>query len=352
MRIGIVGLPNVGKSTVFNALTGGYAPSSNYPFCTIDPDVGIVEVPDRRLGELASFVNAKEKKYATVEFVDIAGLIEGASKGEGLGNKFLSHIRNVDVILHVVRCFEDTQISHPFPEIDPVRDIDIVNIELLVADLEALNNTITKMKKSNTKDKKVLEGIYEKLNQGKLIRNVPLTQDEKDILKGFQFLTLKPSVYLANIKEDNANSIMFAKQLEAKAEQDDCVTIRLSAKLDEEIAHLQDKEKEEYRKEFKVENSLKRLINVCYDTFGFITFYTIANEKATAWAIVKGANVEEAAGKIHSDMKRGFIKAEVILSSELLNFSSYEEAKSKGKVHIEGKNYIVNDEDVLYFKFH
>ncbi len=352
MKVGIVGLPNVGKSTVFNALTGEYALSSNYPFCTIDPNVGIVEVPDKRLEELAAFVKAKEKKYTTVEFVDIAGLIKGASKGEGLGNKFLFHIRNVDVILHVVRCFEDSQVSHPFPEIDPVRDINIVNMELLLADLEVLGNTIAKMKKSQTKDKETLERIGEKLNQGKFIRDVSLSPEEKDILKGFQFLTLKPAVYLANVKEDDDKSIVFAEQLEAKAEQDGCVAIRLSAKLDEEITHLADEEKEEYRKELKVEDGLKRLISVCYDTFGFINFYTIANEKAAAWAIMKGTTVEEAAGKIHSDIKKGFIKAEVVSFSELLELDSYEGARSKGKLRIEGKDYIVNDGDVLFFKFH
>ncbi len=302
--------------------------------------------------KLAAFVNAKEKKYATVEFVDIAGLIKGASKGEGLGNKFLSHIRNVDVILHIVRCFEDTQVSHPFAEIDPVRDIDIVNMELLLADLEVLNNAIAKMKKSDSKDKEILERVGEKLNQGKFIREVSLSPEEKDILKGFQFLTLKPVVYLANIKENDEKSVKFAKQLEAKAGQDGSVAIRLPAKLDEEIAHLSNEEREEYRKELKVENGLQGLINVCYDTFGFVTFYTIVNEKATAWAIIKGTTIEEAAGKIHSDMQKGFIKAEVISSSELLAFNSYAEAKSKSKPRIEGKDYIVNDGDVVHLKFH
>jgi GTP-binding protein YchF len=351
MKIGIVGLPNVGKSTVFNALTGEYAPSSNYPFCTIEPNVGVVDVPDERLEKLASFVNAREIKHATVEFLDIAGLIKGASEGEGLGNKFLSHIRNVDVILHVVRCFEDSQLSHPFLKIDPARDIDIINLELLLSDLQILNNAVAKMKKLGDKNRERLERIGEKLNQGQFIRNVPLSREEKDILKGFQFLTLKPAVYLANIKEDDEKSIMFAKNLEDKAKQDSCVAISLSSKLEEDIAHLSDEEKEEYRREFHKEKGLQKLVNVCYDTFGFVTFYTVVNEKATAWAVIKGTTAEEAAGKVHSDMKKGFIRAEVIPSSELLSFSSYEEAKNNGKLRSEGKNYIVNDGDVIYFKF-
>ena len=352
MKIGIVGLPNVGKSTVFNALTSGHAQCSNYPFCTIEPNVGRVEVPDEKLERLASFINAKEKKFTTVEFVDIAGLIKGASQGEGLGNKFLSHIRNVDVILQVVRCFEDAQVSHPLAEIDPVRDIDIVNTELMISDMEILNNAVTKAKKSNSKDAKTLEKIGEKLNQGEFIRNVSLTPEEKNILKNFQFLTLKPAVYVANVKENDEKSALLAKQLEQKAKKDGSAVIMLSAKLNEEVSRLADGEREEYRKEFNIEDSLKKLVNVCYDSFGFVTFYTIANEKTAAWAIMKGATAGQSAGKIHSDIEKGFIKVEVIPLSELLKFSSYEEAKTKGKVKIEGREYIVNDADVLYFKFH
>ena len=248
MKIGIVGLPNVGKSTVFNALTGEHAPSSNYPFCTIDPNVGMVEVPDERLDKIASFVNAKEKKYAVIEFVDIAGLIKGASEGEGLGNKFLSNIRNVDIILHVVRCFSDSQVSHPFPEINPARDVDIVNTELLLADLQVAGKTAEKLKNSEAELKALFDRIGRELNQGRFIKNVSLSRDEKDLLKGFQFLTIKPFVYLANIKENDERSVVLADSLGKKAKEDSCEMIELSAKLEEDIANLPDGEKEEYRR--------------------------------------------------------------------------------------------------------
>ena len=345
-------MPNVGKSTVFNALTGEHAPSSNYPFCTIDPNVGMVEVPDERLDKIASFVNAKEKKYAVIEFVDIAGLIKGASEGEGLGNKFLSNIRNVDIILHVVRCFSDSQVSHPFPEINPARDVDIVNTELLLADLQVAGKTAEKLKNSEAELKALFDRIGRELNQGRFIKNVSLSRDEKDLLKGFQFLTIKPFVYLANIKENDERSVVLADSLGKKAKEDSCEMIELSAKLEEDIANLPDGEKEEYRRELNAGSGLKRLVELCYDSFGFITFYTIVNEKATAWAIIKGATVKEAAGKVHSDMEKGFIKAEVVVYSELLESGTYEQARSKGRVRVEGRDYEVCDGDVVYFKFH
>lgn len=351
MKIGIVGLPNVGKSTVFNALTGEYAPSSNYPFCTIDRNVGGVEVPDSRLDKLASFLTVKEKKPVAIEFIDIAGLVKGASKGEGLGNKFLSHIREVDVILHVVRCFEALEIPHILPEIDPPQDIDIVNLELILADLQMVEKRMAKIKKTVDPDKKILEKIKEGLEKGEFVKNISLDAKEKVILEEMQFLTSKPTVYLANIKENNESSLSFFKKVEKRAQDDGSSVVSLPAKLEEEIAHLPYEEREEYRKELKIEEGLKKLIKICYDALELLTFYTTAHKKLTGWAIRKGTTAKEAAGEVHSDMREGFIKAEVIHFSELLDSTSYEEAKNKGKVRIEGRDYKVSDGDILYFKF-
>ncbi|HIE43814.1 MAG TPA: redox-regulated ATPase YchF [Candidatus Omnitrophica bacterium] len=349
MKIGIVGLPNVGKSTVFNALTAGYAPSSNYPFCTIEPNRGVVEIPDERLEELASFVMAKEKRPVTVEFVDIAGLIKGASKGEGLGNRFLSHIREVNVILHVVRCFKDPQISHPFPEIEPVRDIEIVNLELIMADLQMVEDRLKKLKEPND-SRDVLSKVKGYLERGESIASIVFEQ--KEILDTMGFLTSKPTIYVANIKEDDEESLTFAEEVRRKADGEGSKVIVLPAKLEEEISHLADEEKEEYRRELGIEEKLKKLINICYDALGFITFYTIAHQKVSAWSVREGTSAKEAAGKVHSEMKEGFIKAEVIPFVELMRYTSYQEAKDDGKLRIEGKDYIVKDGDVLYFKFH
>jgi len=351
LKIGIVGLPNVGKSTVFNVLSGGNAASSNYPFCTIEPNVGVMGVQDERLDRLSSLVKAKEKVPVSIKFVDIAGLVEGASKGEGLGNKFLSHIREVDAILQVVRCFEDAQVSHPYPQIDPVRDMEIVNLELKLADLELVEKQLAKIKKAADKAKQAtLEKIKEGLDQGQSIKNIPLADLESETLKELQFLTSKPVVYLANIKEEE-NSKKYAQQVKGQAEKENSLVVELAAKLEEEIKELVPEEREEYRKELGIEDGLKKLINICYDTLNLITFYTIVKEKVTAWAIGKGIQAKEAAGRIHSDMEEGFIKAEVISFSELMKFSSYKEAKDAGAVQIEGKDYSVKDGDVIYFHF-
>ena len=347
MKIGIVGLPNVGKSTVFNVLSGGNAAASNYPFCTIEPNVGAVEVQDDRLDRLSSFIEAKEKIPVSIKFVDIAGLVEGASKGEGLGNKFLSHIREVDAILHVVRCFEDAQISHPYPEIDPVRDMDIINLELKLADLELVEKLLAKKQKQP-----VLEKVGEVLNQGQSIKNIPLTSQERETLKELQFLTSKPVVYLANIKEGDNISEKHAQRVREQAEKENSPLVEIAAKLEEEFKELASEEREEYRKELGIEEGLKKLANICYDTLDLITFYTIVKEKVTAWAIRNGIKAKEAAGSIHSDMEEGFIKAEVIPFSKLMKSSSYKEAKDAGAVQIEGKDYSVKDGDVIYFHFH
>ncbi len=363
MKLGIVGLPNVGKSTLFNAITQAGAQSANYPFCTIEPNVGMVAVPDERLEKLRDMYNPQKFTPATVEFVDIAGLVKGASKGEGLGNKFLSHIREVDAIVHVVRCFEDPNIVHVDGKIGPARDIETINMELIFADMEMVEKRIDKTKKAmKGGDKKylaeltMLENIYAALENGKSARTLDYTKEEKEILKEISLLTLKPVIYAANVSEDDfANGIdenPFVKELIQIANEEGSEVMPICAKIEEEIAELDDSEKEEFLKELCIEESgLNRLIKKSYHLLGLISFLTAGEPEVRAWTIKRGTKAPQAAGKIHTDFERGFIRAEVVAFDDLMACGTYAGAREKGLVRLEGKEYIMNDGDIVLFRF-
>ena len=350
MQIGIVGLPNAGKSTIFNALTGGNARVEKFPFTTIEPNIGKVIVPDKRLIELKDFLGVGEGKPNEIEFMDIAGLIEGASKGEGMGNQFLSHIQNVDLILHVIRGFNNPDIPHRKGELDLKGDIDIVETELILRDLEILQNALKKLKaKEDISTKELLIKAVEKLQEGVPLRDIGLKKEDKKILNGYGVLTLKPVVYVVNMGEDKKK-----EEFEDIWHHIEGVVpvIYLYGKIEEELSRLSEEEREEFKEVMGIkEGGLQKLIKVCYDMLGLITFYTIARNKLRAWSLEKGENVLQAAEKIHSDMAKGFIKAEVINFDDLLKFSSYSEAKEKGKVRVAGKEYLVKDGDILYIHF-
>ena len=364
MKLGIVGLPNVGKSTLFNSLTKAGASSANYPFCTIDPNVGIVAVPDDRLKILGDLHKSKKVTPATIEFVDIAGLVKGASKGEGLGNQFLANIREVDAIVHVVRCFEDDNIIHVDGNVDPARDIETINLELIFSDLEILERRYAKvskgarMDKSMAKELPMLEEIKAHLEAGKMARTyeVPDDEDLQKWFKEYNLLTAKPTIYAANVAEDDladdGSSNTYVSKVREMAKEEGSEAFVICAQIEQELADLSDEEKKEYLEELGVTSSgLDKLVAASYSLLGLISFLTAGEDECRAWTIKKGTKAPQAAGKIHTDFERGFIKAEVVPFEVLITEGSLSAAKEKGLVGLEGKEYVVKDGDVILFRF-
>lgn len=361
MKLGIVGLPNVGKSTLFNALTQAGAESANYPFCTIDPNIGIVPVPDERLDNLAQIYNPKKVTPATIEFVDIAGLVKGASKGEGLGNKFLSHIREVDAIVHVVRCFEDENITHVDGTIAPLRDIETINLELIFADLEMIGRRIERVQKALKGDKKyqteldLLGKVQHVLESGKPARSMELTPEQKELISQVALLTSKPVLYVANVSEDEIGSVgqnEYVKAVQEFARAENSEVIAVCAKIEEEIAEIDADGKKAFLQELGIgESGLDRVIKASYRLLGLISYLTAGEQEVRAWTIPEGMKAPQAAGKIHSDFERGFIRAEVVAYSDLMECKSMAVAREKGLVRSEGRDYVMRDGDVVLFRF-
>lgn len=361
MKLGIVGLPNVGKSTLFNAITNAGAMSANYPFCTIDPNVGMVAVPDKRLDALAEMYHPEKYTPAVIEFVDIAGLVKGASKGEGLGNKFLSHIRETDAIIHLVRCFEDTNIIHVDGSVDPKRDIETINLELIFSDLEIIEHRITSVEKAMKGDKtlapklEALNKIKDALDNGISARAVELTDEEKALVSDTALLSMKPVIYVANISEDQIGSFEETdtySELKAIADSEGSQLLTICAGIESELAELDGDDKAAFLADLGIkESGLDALIRASYTLLGYISFLTAGPKEVRAWTIVKGTKAPQAAGKIHSDMERGFIRAEVISFDDLMACGSMNAAKEKGLIRSEGKDYVFKDGDIVVIRF-
>lgn len=363
MKLGIVGLPNVGKSTLFNSLTKAGAESANYPFCTIDPNVGVVPVPDVRLGQLSALYDSAKITPAVIEFVDIAGLVKGASKGEGLGNQFLSNIREVDAIVHVVRCFEDTNVIHVDGSVDPLRDIETIDLELIFSDLEILDRRISKSTKGAMNDKSlakelgILKRIKAHLEDGNLARSLEIEdEDEREFISTLNLLTFKPVIFAANVCEDDladdGASNDYVGKVRKFAEENNSEVFVICAQIEQEIAELEEDEKKMFLEDLGLtESGLEKLIAASYHLLGLISYLTAGPTETRAWTIKEGTKAPQAAGKIHSDFERGFIRAEVVNYQDLLDCKGYSAAKEKGLVRLEGKEYVVKDGDVVLFRF-